>query len=235
MSTNNKVSRILGVAFLLQFVTSFGSGSLIKPAWLASGDITATLRNIAANPWLVRANILADMLTALGVIFLGAILFVTLRKQNEKIALVGLGFYILEAGLLAASRLATFSLLRIGQAYGSAGQPEYMLTLGNLAVESMEFVGGWLHMLAFCIGAILFYYLLYQSRLIPHGLSLWGLIAVVPPLIGTLTAVFGYEIPFVFFLPYFPFEFVIGIWIVVRGIPETRSSLASMTERPAAA
>ena len=34
MSTNKKVSRILGVAFLLQFVTSFSSGSFIQPAWL---------------------------------------------------------------------------------------------------------------------------------------------------------------------------------------------------------
>ena len=98
MSTNKKVSRILGVAFLLQFVTSFSSGSLIQPAWLEAGNITATMRNITENPWLIRANILMDMLTALGVIFLGAVLFTTLRKQNEKIALVAFGFYILEAG-----------------------------------------------------------------------------------------------------------------------------------------
>ena len=56
------------------------------------------MRNITENPWLIRANILMDMFTALGVIFLGAVLFTTLRKQNEKIALVAFGFYILEAG-----------------------------------------------------------------------------------------------------------------------------------------
>jgi hypothetical protein len=235
MSTHKKVSRILGVAFLLQFITSFSSGSFIQPAWLEVGNITATMRNITENPWLIRANILMDMFTALGVIFLGAVLFITLRKQNEKIALVAFGFYILEAGLLAASRMATFSLINISQEFVSSPQPELMATFGSLAIESMEFVGGWLHMLAFCLGAILFYYLLNQSRLVPRGLSLWGLITIVPVLIGTLTAVFGYEIPFLFFLPYFPFEFVIAMWILVKGIPETRNSFTPMVEGSAIA
>jgi hypothetical protein len=123
MSTNQKVSRILGVAFLLQFITSVSSGSFIRPMWLDSGNISATMRNIADNPWLINTNILFDLLTALGVIFLGSILFLTLRAQSEKIALVALGFYILEAGLLATSRIATFSLLRLSQAYAGAGQP----------------------------------------------------------------------------------------------------------------
>ena len=131
--------------------------------------------------------------------------------------------------------MATFSLLRISQAYVSAGQPEYLLTIGDLAIESMEFVGGWLHMLAFCLGAILFYYLLDKSRLVPRGLSLWGLITIVPVLIGTVTAIFGYEIPFLFFLPYFPFEFVIGMWILVKRLPETSSSFTPMVEKPVSA
>jgi hypothetical protein len=87
MNTTNKVSRVLGLAFLLQFITSVSSGSFIRPLWLVPDDIRATMLKIAENPNLLRVNILVDMLTALGVIFLGAILFITLRKQNEKIAL----------------------------------------------------------------------------------------------------------------------------------------------------
>jgi hypothetical protein len=234
MSTNKKVTRILGVAFLLQFITSISSGSLLKPMWLESGNISATMRNIADNPWLINTNILLDMLTALGVIFLGSILFLTLRAQSEKIALVALGFYILEAGLLATSRIATFSLLRLSQAYAGAGQPEYMLTLGNLAIESMDFVGSTLHIVAFSLGAIMFYYLLYQSQLVPRGLSLWGLITVIPVLVGTLASIYNYQISFLFIVPYVPFEFVIGIWILVKGIPDTSSSYAVLAVEPAA-
>jgi hypothetical protein len=160
------------------------------------------------------------MLTALGIVFLGAMLFLSLRKQSEKMALVALGFYILEAGLLAASRSDAFSLLRISQEYAAAGQPTYLLTMASLALESMDFVGSTLHMLAFCLGGILFYYLLYRSRLVPRALSLWGLITVLPLLVGTVIQVFGYTLPMFLYLPYVPFEFVIGVWILVKGTNE---------------
>jgi hypothetical protein len=218
MNTVNKTSRILGLAFLLQFITSFASAMFLRGAWFVAGNMSDTLIKIANNSLMMRVNILLDMLTALGVIFLGAILFITVRKQNEKMALTALGFYILEAALLAVSRIASFSLLRLGQEYVSAGQPAILQTLGNLAFDSMEFVGGTLHMLAFCLGGILFYYLLDKARVVPRALSLWGLITVFPMLIGTLTQVFGYTIPFIFYVPYVPFELVIAIWILIKGI-----------------
>lgn len=220
MNTTNKVSRVLGLAFLLQFITSVSSGSVIRPLWLVADNIRATMLKIAENPAVLRVNILVDMLTALGVIFLGAILFATLRKQSEKIALTALGFYILEGALLAGSRIGTFSLLQFSQEYASTGQPETLLIFGKIALETMDYVGDALHVLAFCLGAILFYVLLYQSKVVPRWLSLWGLITVIPVLAGTLTALFDLHLPFIFFLPYFPFELVIGIWILIKGIPK---------------
>lgn len=218
MNTGNKTSRILGIAFLLQFVTSFSSGAFLKPTWFVPGNMSDTLVKIANNPLLMRVNILLDVLTALGITFLGAILFLTLRKQNEKIALTALGFYFLEVALLAVSRIEAFSLLRISQEYVATGQSAYLLTMGNLAYESMDFVGNTLHMLVFCLGAILFYFLFYKSQVVPRWMSLWGLITVFPMLIGTITQIFGYTIPFVFYVPYAPFELVIGVWILVKGI-----------------
>jgi hypothetical protein len=221
MNKVNKTSRVLGAAFLLQAITSLTSGMILKLALVVPGNISESMIKIANNAWLMRANILGEMITALGIIFLGAILFVTLRKQNENMALVALGFYILEAALLAVSRIPAISLLRISQEYVTAGHSAILQTIGNLAFESMNF-GYTLLMLPFCLGAILFYYLLYKSGIVPRVLSLWGLIAVFPMLIGTLTQIFGYTIPFIFYLPYVPFEFVIGIWILIKGIPETK-------------
>ncbi len=217
---NNKTSRILGAAFVLQFVTSILSGTLLRQTWFVAGDINASLLKIASNAALLRANIIVDMLTALGVIFLGAMLFLTLRRQNEKMALTALGFYILEAALLATSRLATFALLRFSQEFVVTGQPAFLPLLGQVAFDAMEFVGSNLHMLAFCLGGVMFYYLLDKARIVPRVLSLWGLIAVLPFLIGAPLEVMGYEVPMAFYLPYVPFELVIGIWILVKGIPE---------------
>jgi len=220
MNTSNKVSRVIGFAFLLQFITSVSSGLIIRPLWLVPDDISATMLKIAENPVLLLVNILVDMLTAFGVVFLGAVLFVTLKKKNEKVALIALGFYILEGTLLAASRIGTFSLLQLSQEYARSGQPESLIVFGNIVLEAADYVGDTLHVLAFCLGAILFYILLYRSKAIPRWLSLWGLITVLPVLAGTLTAIFDVHLPFIFFLPYFPFELFIGIWILVKGIPE---------------
>jgi hypothetical protein len=218
----HKTSRVLGVAFLLQFVTSFSSGAFLKQVWFVPGRMSDTLIKIANNASVMRFNILLDVLTALGIVFLGAILFLTTRKQNEKMALTALGFYILEAALLAVSRTEAISLLRISQEYVASGQPANLLIMGQVAYESMDFVGNTLHMLAFCFGGILFYILLYQSNAVPRALSLWGLIAIFPMLIGTMTQVFGSSIPFIFYLPYVPFELVIGLWILAKGIQEAQ-------------
>jgi hypothetical protein len=220
MNTINKTSRILGFAFLFQFVTSFSSGVFLKSAWFVAGNMSKTMLKIASNPLPFRANILLDMLTALGVTFLGIILFLTLRKENEKIALTAMAFYILEGALLAASRMEAFSLLHLSHEY-AAGQPANLLVMGNLAYESMDFAGLTLHMLAFCPGGILFYYLLYKTGVVPRALSLWGLITVFPMLVGTVTEILGYNIPSYFYYPYIPFELVIGVWILVKGIPDT--------------
>jgi hypothetical protein len=50
MNTTDKVSRVLGVAFLLQFITSVSSGSFIRPLWLVPDDIRATMLKIVENP-----------------------------------------------------------------------------------------------------------------------------------------------------------------------------------------
>ena len=97
------------------------------------------------------------------------------------------------------------------------GRPEDLQTLGNLALETMNFGFGLL-MLPFCIGAILFYYLFYKSRVIPRALSLWGLISVQLALIGTLLTISGYNTPFIIYVPYVPFEWVVGAWILIKGL-----------------
>jgi hypothetical protein len=198
----------------------------LKHAWFVPGNIGATMLKIADNPALLRANILLDMLTALGVIFLGVMLYLTLRKQSEPVVLTALACYVLEGALLAASRTEAFALVRLSQEY-AVGQSAMVLTLGHVAYESMDFVGVTLHMLAFCLGAILFYSLLYRSGVVPRPLALWGLITVIPLLIGTVTQIVGYTLPFVLYLPYVPFELVIAIWILVKGMPTQTPSLGN--------
>ena len=217
MNSDKNTPRLLGAAFLLQAVAALVWSAFLLPPLIVSDSITDTMTNIANNALQMRASIVVTMITAIGIVMLGALLFVTLKKQNMNIALVALGLYLIEAALLAASRIAVFSLLRISQESVIAGHPAYLQTLGNLFYESAEF-GDWLHMLPFALGATLFYYLFFKSGYIPRALSLFGLIAALLALIGTPFALLGYDVPIVVFLPNLPFELTIGVWLMVKGI-----------------
>ena len=114
--------------------------------------------------------------------------------------------------------LGAVSLLYISKEY-ELSPAAYLLSFAKIANEFLDFAM-LLLLLAFCIGGFLFYYLLFKSRVIPRALSLWGLITIIPILIGALLALFGFQVPFYLYLPYLPFEFVVGVWITITGINE---------------
>jgi hypothetical protein len=216
MNSDRNTARLLGVAFLIQAVASAISGLLLLEPLIVPGNIVDSMTNIANHTLQMRASIVVEMITAMGIVMLGSLLYVTLRAQNGQVALVALGLYLFEAALLAASRIPAFSLLRTSQESVLAGHPAYMQALGNLFYESQSF-GYDLHMLPFGLGATLFYYLFYRSGLLPRVLSLWGLIAAPLALAGTLLVLLGYDVPLVLFLPNLPFELTMGVWLIVKG------------------
>src|SRR3974390_2497681 len=134
----SRTSRVLGSAFLFQATTSLISG-LIPMTLIVAGNINQSMINIASHAWLMRANFLGDLITAVAVIALGVLLFVLLRKHGETLALIALGCYILEVGLGSVSKIRAFTLLRISQEYVTRGHPQDLQILGNLALETMNF------------------------------------------------------------------------------------------------
>jgi hypothetical protein len=219
MHAPQPVSRILGFAFLLQFFTSLAGGLILKMGLVVPGDAAATLLRIAARPWLLRVNILDEMITAAGVIWLAALLYAALRAYGRVSALTAFALYLLEAVLLAVSRLAGFPLLALASQFAATPSAS-LLAEADRSLASMNF-GYTLLMLAFCPGALLFYWLLFKSRLVPRALSLWGFITVIPIFFAIFLSVLGTNIPFFIFVPYVPFELVIGFWILINGVRTT--------------
>jgi hypothetical protein len=157
------------------------------------------------------------MVTVTALVILSALLYLTLKSQNGKIALVALGLRLTEVALLAVSRVSTFALLRTGQAFLAEGRPAYLETLGTLFYETQWFTYS-LNMVFFTLGGTLFYYLFYKSRAIPRALSIAGLIAAPLAFVGTLIELFGHPVPLFVFLPNLPFELAIGLWLVIKGV-----------------
>jgi hypothetical protein len=75
-------------------------------------------------------------------------------------------------------------------------------------------------MLFFCLGGILWYYLFYISRYIPRALSIWGLAAVCLLTMPVLAMLYNRDFTrvMVMGLPYAPYELVLGVWLIVKGL-----------------
>lgn len=94
-ATSSRTLRLLGAAFLLQAIASAVSGLVLAPVDLlantAPDDMAATMADIAANEWQLRASIVGEMVTTGGIVALGVMLFVVLRRHGRNVAAVALG------------------------------------------------------------------------------------------------------------------------------------------------
>jgi hypothetical protein len=223
METTEKRSRLLGLAFLIQFVTSFTFGVVVLPkatgiqAFGAPENIGQIMATIAGNAGLIQLNILGEFVTAAGVIFLGAILYSTVKKQHEGLALTALGLYVLEAVLLAVKMLLLFALLVFSRQFIAAGSPPSLEPTARMINDVMSYSSKMLN-LAFCLGGTIFYALLYKARSVARPLSLWGLVSAQGVFAGVVLGLLGASAPVFLYVAYIPFELVIAVWILIKGV-----------------
>ena len=222
MNIDVNTVRLLGVAQLLVFVASVLSEQLLKSV-VVTGSISEALVNISENISRVRTSNLIALFNCLAIVTLGVLFYIVLNEQNKILALVALGCFLAEAITLAVSKIGAYGLISLSKEFVTAGAPEssYFQTLGNFLYYGVDRRGYDIHMFFFCMGGILWYYLLYISNYVPRALALWGLIAVC---LLTLPILFElYDRDFlpaagILALPYLPFEVVLGLWLILRGV-----------------
>ena len=97
-----------------------------------------------------------------------------LRRVNAGLALGSVVFRTMEAVMYLIAVLSLLSLLTLGQQVVPAGTAERAslgVVGGLLRACATRGPGG---VFAFCLGAFLYYFAFFQSRLIPRWLSGWG-------------------------------------------------------------
>src|SRR5674476_1659359 len=103
-------------------------------------------------------------------------------RYNEALAL---GYVVfrgaLETVMYIVLAIIWLFLIPVSQEYVKAGTPDasYFQTLGAVLLKGHDLIAP-VQTIVFCLGALIFYYLLYQTNLIPRWLSGWGLIATIP-------------------------------------------------------
>ena len=87
-------------------------------------------------------------------------------------------------------------------------------------------------LLTFGIGALMYYIVFYQFRLVPRWLTVWGLVGITLTIVSALLVMFHLIPPFgtiqVFFnLPILPQELILAVWLIGKGFNPTAAASLS--------
>ena len=225
MNSNRKTARIVGALFLTAMVTS-----LLGGIWLESILNAADyLINVSANETQVILAVLLELINGIAIVGIAVMMFPIFKKYDEALALGYIALRIIEAVIVIAAVISPLSLIALSQEYVKAGAPDasYFQTLGTSFLEARALWVDLMLGIFFSLGALLFYYLLYQSKLVPRWLSVWGLIAVALLLTWNLLEMFSISIyaGMILALPIILNEIFLGIWLIVKGF--NSSAIAS--------
>ena len=223
MSTNKKgLYLLLGISLITQATTSIIGGIIGVGPFTNTENIAETMNGIASNIGSFHAGIFLQIITALVIIVLAMALYQAGKGISKTVALIAVGFYLLEVVIVVFDQMLIFGITEVSKQFAVNGDVG-LLSTATLLFSVRDF-GGAIAMLPFGLGAILFYYLIMKAGVIPKWLGFWGLITVPFILVGWSLAAFGVSVPFALYVPYVPWEWVAGIYILVKGISNKCSS-----------
>jgi hypothetical protein len=211
MSSLRKTSLIAGVFYLLTFVSI--------PTLSLYSQVKSSNYIVGSGPdtQVIIGGIL-EIIVALAGIATAVVLYPVLRKQNESTALGLVGARILESGTIFVGVAFLLSIVTLRQA--GAGVEALSTSHTLAALYNRIFLLGQSFMPAIC--DLLLGFLLFQSRLVPRGLSMIGIVGGPVLLIGYFAILFGLigqhaPMAGLFAIPVALFEFSLGIYLVVKG------------------
>jgi hypothetical protein len=235
--TNRKTAVIVGGLYIIGTVAGILSLVFTGPI-LESPDY---LTQVSTNPNQMVIGALFVLTMGLALAMVPVIIFPILKTYN---AVLAVGYVVFRGALEAATYLALvigwLSLPLISQEYikASAVDASFFQSLGDLVLQAHDQIG---HVLTivFVLGALMFYYVLYQSKLVPRWLSGWGLLAAIPYFVSGVLGLSGLlgqmsTIQMVLVLPLAVQEMVLALWLIMKGFNsssvEVRSAQAAISQ-----
>jgi hypothetical protein len=219
MNSSRMTAIVAGVLFIIATATNVLGASLHNPFLTA----TDYLIRIAANGNQVTVGAILVVISAFASASIAIWLYPVLRKHHEALALSSVGFRVMEGMLYVVGVVCVLSLLTLSQEYVTAGALNASLyQISGTALLAVKNWAGMLGVGAFAMGALMYYIVFYQSKLVPRWLSGWGLVAAALSLASALLAILGVLVPLstVFILFNAPIAFqemVLAVWLIAKG------------------
>jgi hypothetical protein len=220
-----KTARVAGILYLLTFVSMpigfLYSAVLNDPSYIAGSG--------PGTPVIIGG--ILEIIVALAGIGTAVVLYPVLKKQNEAMALGLVGFRVLESSTIFADVVCLMTIVTLRR----TGAGAEVLAIGRTLVAMYGLFRLGQNLMP-AVNDLLLGSLLYQSRLVPRGLSLLGLIGAPLLIANTIVLMFGitsgplYVLTGIGVIPIALFEFMLGIRLTFKGFnPSAIESLSART------
>jgi hypothetical protein len=231
--TNRKAAAVVGVLFIIGTV----SGLLMLPVLGNTLNAPDHLTTIATNESRMIIATLLKFIMGVACAGIGLALYPILKKYNEGLAIGAAGFRVIEGVVDVVGALSYVALLVLSQEFVKAEAPQssFFQTADVLINASAAWLRDVAMLLTWCIGALMYYAIFYQHRLVPRWLSVWGLVGITLTSISCLLVMFHLISPagtvqVILSLPIMVQEIVLAVWLIVKGFnPSAIASLSAKT------
>jgi len=221
MDKNRRIATIVGVFYIMGTVAGVLSVVVTQPI-LGTSDY---LSRIAANENQMVTGALLVLTMGLSLAMVPVMLFPILRKHNEILAIGYLIFRgALEVMIDILIAICMLFLILVSREYAVAGSSNiaYLQSLGGIILNGSDSISNVL-VIVFSLDALMLYYMLYRSKLIPRWISVWGFIAIILHFSTAFMMLYGFieagmsTTVAVINLPIFLQEMVMAVWLIVKG------------------
>jgi hypothetical protein len=219
MHTNRRNAVVAGVMFIIATVAALASSALLRPI-LGQADY---LTRISASEGQVLWGAFLQFLGGAACPAIAIALYPVLRKHDEGLALGSVGFRLIEGALYVVIVVVLLLLVTLSHETVNAGAPvsSAFQVPGALLMAGRDWLGE-MGVLTFGLGAFMYYWVMYQSRLVPRWLSAWGIVGITSVMISGLLVMFRLAdslgtTQVVLALPIAVQEMVLAVWLIAKG------------------
>jgi hypothetical protein len=207
MSADRKAAVWIGVLYII------GTVAFVLSAVVTSAVLTgpAYLAQVAAQPNQLAIGALLVLLAAFALAMVPVVFWPVGKRYNETLAM---GYVVfrgaLETVMYIVGALGWLLLIPLSTQPDAAPLAGFVRTVDTVIWDQLQPI-------PFVLGALMFYVLLYQSRLVPRWLSAWGLVAAALGIVPPLGGMFGLSSLGVLVAPLFLQEMVMAVWLIAKG------------------
>lgn len=218
MESNRKAAVAAGVLFIVATVAGVISRVAVLTPVLGLPDPLAA---VAANETRVVLGAALLFVGAAAAAGIAIAMYPVMRGHGEALALGSVAFRLIESTFYLGIVVCLVVLVTMGEKAVSSGGPVAFAVPVTLVLAAREALGQ-VGVLAFALGATMYYWLFYRSRLVPRWLSAWGLVAIASLVVSVVLVISGVVEPMsqpqvLLAAPIGVQEMVLAGWLIAKG------------------